>query len=408
MGIYTGTGSVAADTLNPNILVEAVQGAFAQKNAFFGSQLAALGIIVVNDTFDVADPQRIGKTVEVPYFGTVGEFVDNPDGSSLTFRALKQMSETGSVARQSLGVSLSRWSMGGGVGDVYAERARQMVESATRGMDRACTKVAVAPGVPTKDVYSLTSPVKLTYQLAVQAKLLWGDEGDNDRAGLLCHSYVKGDLAQLVDGTGRPILQASAAAGGPDSIYDLPIVTSDNDLLLTGSTMTSVVATGTAPNTLTLSGTPLGPWNLKIQAVTAGANGTGTFRFSVDGGNTWSAILTTAGDGVNPLIDTATDSLVGKNGATGLTATLTTGINNADNLYSSAAFLKCTSLLLKPGAMAYWFNRNALAIKTDEDIGDDSTLAAMHLYHVAHRYRRRNRGTRPGVIRVVHNASAIA
>lgn len=407
MGIYTGTGAVATDMLNPALLVEAVQGAFAGKNAFFGSQLAALGIIVVNDTFDVADPRRIGNQVQVPYFGTVGEFASNPDGSSLTFRALKQTSELATVARASLGVSLSRWSMGGGVGDPYAERARQMVESATRYMDSACCAAAVADGIPTKDVYSATIAKKLDYSLCVSAKLLWGDEGDASRTALLCHSYVKGDLAQLVDATGRPLLTSGAAAGEPDRIYDLPIVTADSPQFLTGSTMSAVVATGTGPNTLTVAGTPTGPWNLVIDCVLAGANGTGTFRFSTDGGNTWSSTITSAVGGTNSLIDPAVDSQVGRNGTTGLTFTLTTGFNNADNVYTSKATLKCTSLLLKPGALAFWYNRAALAIKTDEDIGDDTTLAAMHLYHTAHRYRRRNGGARPGVVRIVHNASAI-
>jgi len=220
--------STKSDMLNPNILQEAVSGAFAAKDAFFGSQLARAGIIVVNDSFDIANPRRIGDYVEVPYFGAVGEFETNADGSSLTFKALKQTSEKSQVARVSLGVELSRWSAGGGVGDVYSERAKQMVASAARAMDGACVAASIADGIPTKNVYSANSPKLLDYRTAVSAKLLWGDEGDNDRAYLLCHSYVKGDLAQLVDATGRPLLQASAVDGGPDRIYDLPIVTSES------------------------------------------------------------------------------------------------------------------------------------------------------------------------------------
>jgi hypothetical protein len=44
-----------------------------------------------------------------------------------------------------------------------------------------------------------------------------------------------------------------------------------------------------------LQGTPTGgPWDFRVQIVTAGALGTATFKYSSDGGTTWSAALTTA------------------------------------------------------------------------------------------------------------------
>ncbi len=60
------------------------------------------------------------------------------------------------------------------------------------------------------------------------------------------------------------------------------------------------------------------------------------------------------------------------------------------------------SKLLKKGALAWWANE-APTVKTDGDILADTELAAIHLYHVAHRYKRTPGATRPGVIELVTN-----
>jgi hypothetical protein len=45
-------------------------------------------------------------------------------------------------------------------------------------------------------------------------------------------------------------------------------------------------------------------------------------------------------------------------------------------------------------------------MKEDADILEDTTIGAMHLYDVAHVYRRRNGGARPGVLRLKSNVSS--
>lgn len=50
----------------------------------------------------------------------------------------------------------------------------------------------------------------------------------------------------------------------------------------------------TLVNHVSLAGTPQGgPWDFRVGIVGTGARGTATFRYSTDGGNTWSATLTT-------------------------------------------------------------------------------------------------------------------
>jgi hypothetical protein len=167
---------------------------------------------------------------------------------------------------------------------------------------------------------------------------------------------------------------------------------------------------GTGSATVAVSVTDvnyLGPWELAIEVLSTGEAGAATIRFSTDGGNTWSAALTTAATGVAlALNDTAADSLVGRNGKSGLSVTVTSA--GGDDLvdgefYRATPILCCESQIWMPGAGGFWYNEDALRMKEDEDILEDTYLGAMHLYYVAHVYLRRAGGARPGVCRVKSN-----
>jgi len=402
--------TIITDVFNPEILTDAVQGAFGQKTAL--GRLAALGVVDVSGTMPRGDADAIGTTIVVPYFNTIGEFVNNPDGSGITPAAIKQMIEEGTISRDSLGFSVSRWARGNAhvdpaVGDPFVEASRQIVVAAERAIDKRCIDAAGASGVYVKNVYSTSAPRTMDWDLVVDAKFDgWGDEQD-DVAAILVHSQTQKDLMKLKDSTGRSLLLSSQQDGGPlDRFCGVPIVVTDR-VPVTGSTMGAVTSSGTSPPVATLAGTPLGAWRLHIDLVAGTAHGTATIRFSTDGGNIWSDPITTALATVAlPLIDTAVDSRVGVNGATGLTVAFAAGTFNADNLWTSNAGLKVMSLLLKRKALAFWFCKNALALETDKDIRKHLEEAAMHLYGVAHRYRRLGESsTKPGVVQIVHNVS---
>lgn len=88
--------------------------------------------------------------------------------------------------------------------------------------------------------------------------------------------------------------------------------------------MTSVTSAGTAPPVVSLTGTPTGYWDLRIEITTGGARGTAVFKWSSNGGTTYTTAVTTA----------ATVSLTG----TGLTAVFATGTDySTDNIYTAHA-----------------------------------------------------------------------
>ena len=403
--------TLISNVFNPEILTDAVEGVFSQQNAFMGSKLASLGVVIVEGSMPEGGPDAIGTKIKVPYFGVLGEFVDNPDGSAISLDQIGQINEEATISRDSLGFSVSRWAQGNAkvnsaVGDPYVESARQIMGAAERAMDKRIISAASASGVYQKDVFSNVTPKTMDWDLCVDAKFDgWGDE-QSDIAAILCHSMTHKDLMKLKDSTGRPLLLSSQAEGGPlDRFCGVPVVVSDR-APLTGSTMGTVSSSGSTPPVATLAGTPLGAFKLVIDCVLGGAHQTATIRFSVDGGNIWSdPIVTAAATVALPLIDPAVDSRVGVNGKTGLTVAFAAGTFNADNLWTATASLKATTMLLKRRSLAFWYSKKHMALETDKNIRSHVDEAAMHIYGAAHRYRRLAGGTKPGVVQIVHNVT---
>lgn len=415
-----------SDVFQPEILTEAVQAQFGQSTAFMGSRMRNLGVVAISGTMPIqgAAKDAIGTTVKVPYWGTLGEFSSNTDGNAVSLSKISETYESATIARDSLAFDVTAWAQGNAavnpnVGDPYEEAARQIQVAAERAMDKRLITAASNSGVYVKDVYSSSVPVTLNWDLVVDAKFEgWGDEQD-DFACILTHSQAHKDLLKLKDGTGRPLLVQSMVNGqAVDTFVNVPLIVSDR-VPVTSSTMSTVVASGTTPPTVTLAGTPLGAFKLQIDVVTGGSsNGTATFRFTTDNGNTWSSTYAIPnGGGAFVLDDSLTgavadinsshpsDSLVGVNGKTGITATFANGTYNADNLYTSNSQLKVMTMLLKKNALAFWYSAQHLNLQQFHSHLKDSDEAAMHLYGAAHRYRRRAGSTKSGVIQLAHNVS---
>lgn len=397
------------DVFNPEILEETVKGRFAQKNAFMGSVLASLGVVVVDGSMPEGGPDAIGTTVKVPRFGVIGEFQEDlGEDTEATVNKIQQTTEESSITHDALAFSTSAWARGNSkvnpnVGDPYVEASDQIQEAATRQMDRRIVTKAAASGVYTKDVYSATVPRTIDYDLIVDAQTDgWHDEQE-DIAAIAMHSRTYLDALKLKYNDGSNIMTVSQVADTQISMIAGKRVVISDRLPLTGSSMGTVTSSGTTPPVATLAGTPLGAWRLHIDCTLSHASNT-TIRFSTDGGNTWSAEIAAADDGVPvALIDTAKDSLVGVNGRTGITVAFAAGTFNADNLWTANAVLKVTTLVLKKRALAFWYSSGNLALLTDKNILKHSEFAAMHLYSVAHRYGRVPNGTKPGVVPIVHN-----
>jgi hypothetical protein len=394
------TITVATDVIDRQILTDAVQGRFAQKNALIGSALTSSGAISVEGTFPGQGKDVIGQQVEVPYFGTLPAFVNNPDGSSIVPSKLGMASELGTVTRSSLAFQASRWARASGNADPYAEAARQAEVQATRRMEELIIASAATSPLLV-DLSSAGSDV-LTYDALVWALAEALGEDFVAGAAIVAHPLTLAGLATQRDAAGNLQL-TNAADGGVTRLFGIPVIGSGRTPKTT-STMGAVTSTGTNPPVMSITGVPLDAFKrLVVECQVGGAHETATIRFSTDGGVTWSANLTTAGVGeALALTDTANDSLVGVNGATGLSVAFAAGAFNADNVWSAYTDFVTETQVYLPGAGAFWYNRAALAMKADEDILDDSTIGAMHLYGVAHTYRRRQAGHTPGVVRIRH------
>lgn len=397
------------DVFNPEILQDTVRGVFAQKTAFMGSVLVALGVVMVDGSMPEGGPDAIGTSVKVPRFGTIGEFQEDlGEDTEATVNKISQTYEESSITHDALAFSTSAWARGNArvnpaVGDPYEECANQIEKAATRQMDKRIITKAAASGIYTKDVYSTTAPRTFDYDLCVDAMTdAWGDEQE-DVVGILMHSRTYLDAQKLKDSAGHNLMTTSQTGDAQISMIAGKRVVVSDRLPLTGSTMGTITSSGTSPPVATLAGTPTGAWRLQIDALTGDAT-TITFRFSTDGGNTWSGTLTAQDNGVAvDLIDTTADSLVGANGRTGLTVAFASGTFNADNLWTSNAVIKATTLAIKKGALAFWYSSGNLELDEDKNVLKHSRFAAMHLYSVAHRYKRVPNGTKPGVVPIVHN-----
>ncbi len=399
------TITTKSDVIDPVIFTESVKGAFKGKNAFMGSALVSSGAVLVADTMPEGGQGAIGKTISIPYFGTIGKFVNNPDGSAVVPNKLAQMQEQGTVARSSLAFEVSVWAQGLAqsntkLGSPYQEGVRQIQEQAVRRMDElivgACKGTSLV-----RNVYSSSSPTYVDFRQLIRTRTKFGDEQD-DIVAIIAHSQAQADMAELTDSNGRPLMLESIAQGqeAVRTFAGIPLIVSDN-VPLDGSTMGAVTEAGANVGNVSLSGTPLGAFDLKIDMVAGGALGTATFRFSTDGGSTWSETLTTAA--TVELKDTTIDSLVGINGETGLTAAFGVATYDAASVYSSTANLCVSTMIIKRGAAAFWYNGSRLGSKFDVDILADTDIVAQHLYAVPHLYRRARGGSRPGVAMLKHN-----
>ncbi len=408
------------DMLDPQILLDAIRGELRSKKAFMGSILVSQGAVLVSPGMPKGGPGAIGKKIDIPYFGRIGKFVLNADGSAITPTKLGQVLEQATIARASLASETSAWAQGlaevdPNLGDPHAEAARQIMQEAEEFMDAAMvTEFKSTPLV--KSVYSATLPVYGSWDLTVQAKTMWGDQQDGIVA-MVAHSQSVADMATEKDGQGRPMLMVETGPDGTMKYNGVPLLVSDN-VPLTGSTMESPMAESVAQPDITLAGEPTGPWKLQITITTGGASdGTAKFKFSTDGGNTFSAIYTVPnGGGAFVLDDSSTaavadvngektdDSLVGNNGRTGITATFTNGTYTTSATFKSVANLCVSDMILQKGAGGFWYNAQRLGLKTDEDILADADIVAAHLYHAAKLYRRRRGpGTRPGCVLLKKN-----
>jgi len=411
------SATTASNVFIPQIYHETVAGAFASKAAFMGSLAASLGIVVTKDSFPLAGKDAIGQTVNIPYFSSIGEFQDNvSDGTPLTSVQMSQAAEQGTVVRGTLGVEVSRWANSGGPGeggkDIYQEAADQTVASAVRYMDRKIIDAAVSGNNQLViDKFSQTVPRNFDTDLILDGLGMLGDFGTlNEIAALAVHSKTMIDLLKLKDANGRNLVVQPTLENAPPMFFGKPLIVSDR-LPVDSSGLTSVTSAGTTPPVITLSQTtnregkigPVRPINVVVACTTLGARGTWKFQVSIDGGATYTAADYYTSGATVALID----PLDPAGGLLGVTLNIATGTAATDNTWTFQSIMKHTSLLLKKGALVFWFNKNAMLPSTIPVPFADTIQAASHMYCVAYRYKRLPGQPYPGVVKIRHNAGGL-
>lgn len=408
--------TTANNVIIPEVFADAVKGAFASKNAFAGSLAATLGIVKIDGSFPQSGPEVIGETISVPYFGSIGEMTEYAkasDGTAATSSQMVQTKESATIARGTINFNVSRWARGGAAGGgLYEEMASQVVQSTQRWMDRKIISAAVASGNPlTLDVFSASAPRNIDYDLMADGLGMWNDHGSLDElAAVAVHSKVMIDMLKLKDAVGRPLLVMPDMANAPPLFFGKPLIVSDS-LVQSDSSLTAVTSAGTSPPVITVAASanrqggtgPVRPINVKIACTTGGALATWKFKLSIDGGTTY-----TAADYYTSAATVALrDPLDPAGGLLGVTISIAAGTANVDNTWTFQSRLKHTTLLLKRGALAFWFNQNAMGLQTIPVPAADTITGAVHCYAAAHRYTRLNGSPYPGVVAIRHNAGGL-
>jgi hypothetical protein len=373
-----------ADLIIPEILIDAVQGEFKGMNALMNS-----GAAIVNGSLPNT---RGGDVVKIPYFNVLGELEDlasdeggSGDPPALNPRKLTMSNDSSPVKHSGVAFETTEWAqMAAAYADPYGEAARQIREATERRADAGLIDAAI--GTPLGlDVYNAGTPRYLDYDLMVDGKALWGDE-KKDIAFAAVHSAVFARLEKAKDLNGLPLF-GTASDGGALRVAGVTVRESDRVPV----EFNTITATGTTPPTVTVTGYSKGAFSaLRLEITTAGARGTAVFRYSFNGGSTWTSGVLTA----------ATVNLQLNGVDTGLTVNFAVGSYAVDNVYVGTP--KFSTLIVKKNALVFWFNKTPV-VQTDKDILADTMIAATHVYWVAHMYSRMPGTTNPGVVRLRHN-----
>jgi hypothetical protein len=218
-----------SDLVIPELLMEAIQGEFAQNMlVLYGS-----GAAVVSNT--LPGDKRGGDTVSVPYFGTLGEAEILGDGDALTPEGLTESKETASVIRGGKAFETTEWARMAANADPYGEAARQFGVIMRRLFDTQLVTAATA-SLPSQYVNDVTgTPGQLlNFDVVADTTGGWGDQQENIEM-IAVHSKVYRDLQKLKDTTGRNLLQLPTERGEPARIYGIPVMPSDRCKVIAGS-----------------------------------------------------------------------------------------------------------------------------------------------------------------------------
>lgn len=217
--------TIRSDTVIPEVLEEAIRGAYADMQALQGT---GAGVVITRGFPDA----RGGETITMPYFGTIGEFEDlaSDEGAggaipALTPAKLAMTEETASVQHSGKAFEVTEWAqLAAAYADPYAEAARQLRVAWERRIDLALITQALATTL-THDIWAATATTDtvLSWETILDARFEWGDE-QNGIALAVMHSDVARDLLKQTDANDRPIYeQRSLDEGSIIQVGGIPV-----------------------------------------------------------------------------------------------------------------------------------------------------------------------------------------
>lgn len=205
--------STSADFFVPEVMADAVRGALAGRLALDGT-----GAFTIVD--GLPGTERAGNTVNVPYFGHLGDLESRTDGQALTVVDLTSDEEKATVVRAGRAFEITNWAQRAAAGDPYAEGSRQMAEAVVRQFDRAALTAALTT---TQSLDRKTE--KIGYSHFVELFDTFGDEQE-DVVAVGMHSKILAAMRLILDGNDRPIF-VDARDGGRPTVLGKPVFVSD-------------------------------------------------------------------------------------------------------------------------------------------------------------------------------------
>lgn len=217
------------DLFVPELVADSVQGYVAAGVvALFGTGAARI------ETGMPDGKTRVGDSVKVPYFGSLGEMEDiATDGDALTPKAFAQTNESATVTHSGIAIEITK-RIASNSDDPSGELARLMVESLRRRADKALIDAAASAtgwGSYTVDVTGTSE--NISYDLVVDGMNTLGDEA-GDWAALCVHSATLKHMYKERDADGRPLLSPNAFEGRLPTYFGLPVIQSDRLPVATG------------------------------------------------------------------------------------------------------------------------------------------------------------------------------
>lgn len=209
--------------IDPEVMADMVE-------EYIGSKTGKFDDVVTDDNTLVGAP---GSTITVPKWGYIGDAEDLTEGVAMDTSVMSATESTVTIKAAGKAVEITDSAAISGYGDPIGTAARQIGEAIMQKKDRDISAVLAAAATVKGDG---TAVVALADILA--AKLLFGDEDDDEMITFYCHPYIYGDIVALCEALETNFGDFVKQDGEVVKIYGMPIKRS-NKCVQTGTGATA-------------------------------------------------------------------------------------------------------------------------------------------------------------------------